>query len=118
MGCTDAIRYPVGRGKARGTCLGVLLDRDYAEMKDADLGSVTLLGYVESRKALYLPEYCRLARQQQQFRDLQVIRLTAAAAGDLDRLMGVQIAQLHFVFPTHQKSSARGMRVYEILPPA
>ncbi len=43
------------------------------EMKTDNTGIITgrLLNYIESRKAIYLPEYCRLVKEQQQYHDLQ-----------------------------------------------
>nr|QBK94070.1 MAG: uncharacterized protein LCPAC406_03840 [Pithovirus LCPAC406] len=71
MNCRDAIRYPVGRSfRTRATCIGSLMN---VEMKNDEirLSDMKLFDYVESRKVLYLPEYCRLVKKQKQYRDLQ-----------------------------------------------
>ena len=47
-----------------------------------------------------------------------VARMPAGAAGDLEPGAGVEIGEFEIGLPVHQKSSAEGMRVYEILPPA
>lgn len=47
-----------------------------------------------------------------------VARMAAGAAGDLEPGAVVEIRELEIGLPVHQKSSAEGMRVYEILPPA
>ena len=62
MNAPDAIRYPVGFA-ARTKCLGAFADRD-GEL-DGEL-----LGYVVSRKRVYLPLYDRLAREHPLFAEL------------------------------------------------
>ena len=48
-----------------------------------------------------------------------VARMPAGPAGDLEPALGVEIGEFDICLPVHhQKSSAEGMRVYEILPPA
>ena len=63
MKCKDAIRYPVGYTH-RHECL-------YAIKKDKDGNCSNQLGYVESRKEIYVPEYCRLVKKQKKFKDLR-----------------------------------------------
>ena len=54
--------------------------------------------------------------QQKLRRTLQPC-VQAAQANRFEQLAFVQIAQAHIGQPTHQKSSAEGMRVNAILPP-
>lgn len=59
MNACDPIRYPVGF-EARHDCLGSLLDDE-----------ITLLNYIEARKKLYFPLYCRLVEKQPIFQQLK-----------------------------------------------
>jgi len=56
----DPIRYPVG-WTHRHKCLFATVETD----------PIVKLDYVESRKEIYLPIYCRLVKEQQQFKDLK-----------------------------------------------
>ncbi len=58
MNARYAIRYPNGH-RNRSQCLFSLKE-----------GEETRLDYVEARKQIYLPEYCRLVRQKPQFETL------------------------------------------------
>ena len=58
-----AVRYPPGYG-SMAACVGSLVETHPGEYEGP-------LSYVESRKALYLPLYCRLARQSPLFRELR-----------------------------------------------
>ena len=76
MNCKDAIRYPVGwNKKARASCIGSLPDRVLEKAKISNLGiemkDIKLLNYIESRKEIYLPIYCRLVKQQKQYHELK-----------------------------------------------
>jgi len=45
-----------------------------------------------------------------------VARMSAGTAGDFEPGLAVEIGEFEIDLPVHQKSSAEGMRVYEILP--
>lgn len=62
MEAKDQVRYPVGIDH-RHTCKGVILEDDAKDLS-------TALGKIESRKKLYIPLYCRLAKEQLQFKNL------------------------------------------------
>lgn len=63
MKCKDAIRYPVGFTH-RHECM-------YAIKKNKDGVCSDKLNYVESRKEIYVPEYCNLVQKQKKFKNLQ-----------------------------------------------
>lgn len=52
----DAIRYPVGF-EERKTCVGVLTDEELERFLSGEIPDVELVGYVESRKQVYIPLY-------------------------------------------------------------
>lgn len=58
-----AVRYPVGMNH-RHQCLGVIASTPSGKTSD-------LLGYVDSRKAVYVPIYCKLAKQEKTFKELR-----------------------------------------------
>lgn len=63
MAAKHPIRYPVGFNE-RHTCVGAL--------RDTDPGTITaVLKYIPARKAIYLPEYCRLVRKVDLFNTLK-----------------------------------------------
>ena len=66
LNAPDPVRYPVGK-ELRKTCIGVLLDEDEEHENPLE----HLLPYIESRKRLYFPLYCRLVKKQPQFKRLQ-----------------------------------------------
>lgn len=53
------MRYPVGFNH-RHNCIGAMAQN-----------SKELIGYIESRKHIYLPLYCKLVRQEEQFKELK-----------------------------------------------
>lgn len=57
-----AVRYPVGYGNMKN-CLFALSDSDLNKK----------LGYIEARKAIYIPKYIELVRQQPKFHDLKQV---------------------------------------------
>lgn len=59
-----AVRYPVGFDH-RHKCLGA-----YLELEDGSINPEPL-DYVTSRKLIYLPVYCKLAKEQPKFRALR-----------------------------------------------
>lgn len=60
LNCKYAVRYPVGKGKHRGTCLYALKEKDGKK-----------LDYIEARKEIYLSEYCSLVKKQPKFHKLK-----------------------------------------------
>lgn len=62
LNCKYPIRYPVGK-EHRHRCLGALYPDQGGKMK--------LLDYIESRKKIYLSEYCRLVRKQPLYKKLK-----------------------------------------------
>lgn len=67
---TYAIRYPVGKSNMKH-CLGALTDQELERYNKGEIDAVQLLGYVESRKQIYLPVFDRLVRLQPKFKLLQ-----------------------------------------------
>jgi len=65
MKSKDAIRYPVGFNH-RHECLYALAKKD-----DGTIDENNQLGYVESRKKIYVKEYCRLVKKEDKFKELQ-----------------------------------------------
>lgn len=64
MNNEDAVRYPVGNGEWKKTCVGCIREEDIH--KD----DIPLLSYIESRKQIYLPLYCNLVQEKEQYKDL------------------------------------------------
>lgn len=60
MDSVRAVRYPVG-AENRHTCLGSILNKEEPQ----------LLNYVDARKKIYLPLYCKLVKQAPSFKKLQ-----------------------------------------------
>ena len=60
-----AVRYPVGF-KHRSKCLYALMDKP-----DGTIDEDNKLDYVESRKKIYIKEYCRLVKQHPKFKELK-----------------------------------------------
>jgi hypothetical protein len=67
MNSKFAIRYPVNM-KHRSKCIGCLLP-EATETKNNVVPS--LLGYIESRKKIYVPIYCDLVKKEKQFVELK-----------------------------------------------
>jgi hypothetical protein len=61
MFCKYPIRYPVGF-QHRSECLYAIKNRNHLDEH---------LDYIEARKAIYMPVYCKLVKQQQKFKDLR-----------------------------------------------
>jgi len=64
MNCKDFIRYPVGFNH-RSQCKFALAENPCGSINKKRLN------YIEGRKAIYLPVYCTLAKQQNRFKELQ-----------------------------------------------
>jgi hypothetical protein len=60
-----AVRYPVGF-KHRSQCLYALMDKP-----DGTIDEDNKLDYVESRKKIYVKEYCRLVKKHPKFKELK-----------------------------------------------
>jgi hypothetical protein len=65
MDCQYAVRYPVGFNH-RHNCLYALAEND-----DGTINEEEKLDYVQSRKKIYVKEYCRLVKQQPKFQELK-----------------------------------------------
>ncbi len=65
MECNSYLRYPAGYDN-RHNCLYAL-----AEKADGSVDENNRLGYINSRKKIYVYEYCRLAKKEPKFRKLQ-----------------------------------------------
>jgi hypothetical protein len=65
MECKYAIRYPVGFTH-RHKCKYALAYND-----NGTINELNQLDYVESRKKIYVPEYCRLVKKEKKFKELQ-----------------------------------------------
>ena len=68
-----AVRYPVGR-TWRNKCIGSIKDIGYIgdlENKNIYDYDLHLLDYIESRKQIYIPVYCELARKETLYKLLQ-----------------------------------------------
>ena len=64
--CKNAIRYPVGYNKRTSCRFSLMCTHD---------GNIHKLGYIESRKRIYLQEYKRLVRQLPEYKELlQLLR--------------------------------------------
>lgn len=61
MSCKYPVRYPVGFFH-RSKCLYAIKNIKNSDEK---------LDYIAARKAIYMPVYCKLVKQQQKFKDLQ-----------------------------------------------
>ncbi len=72
MKCKYAIRYPVGY-KYRTKCLYALANKSDGTIDESDK-----LDYIQSRKKIYVPEYCRLVKSEKRFKELK----TRLAAGE------------------------------------
>ena len=68
MESKEPIRYPVGR-KNTHLCKGIIIEDEQKEYnKEYKLSDA--IGYIEGRKQLYLPLYCKLVKQQPLFKQL------------------------------------------------
>lgn len=78
MECKYPLRYPVGYSKKiRGSCVGAIVDLPEGKVKvnENTTGSykvVNALGYIDARKAIYLPLYVDLVKKQKQYNELQI----------------------------------------------
>lgn len=66
----EAVRYPVGKAKV-GTCIGAVYDTANPLDNDEPFHYDRMLNYIEGRKAIYVPVYCQLVKQERQFQELK-----------------------------------------------
>ncbi len=68
-----AVRYPVGNGSTKRSCLGLLSDEELERYNSGDVSEVTLLGYIDARKEVYVKLYSDLVKQHPKFKKLVAI---------------------------------------------
>lgn len=71
--CQNAVRYPVGRFQ-RTKCIGAIWNFELGEDENAlewKADKYKLIDYINARKLIYVPIYCKLVSEKPQFKELQ-----------------------------------------------